>query len=332
MSERSVILGFPEQINQIKLLGKVNCTDNALRLAWSSSGFTMCADVSGDISVEFEFERDSNNNYTDDYAKIAVFVDQQNEPDNILRVKFGGRNRYTLVQGVSPGIHTVTVIKINEKVRGTVKVYSVGFNGCIKQPPTPSDLAIEFLGDSLTAGSDLFVHGESDTDFSEAQDSSKSFASVAARILKADTSIVARSGLRTSDWKWLLNIGHYINERVPDITVIGLGTNDQSQIEKELRTPDEQIQLVRTILQNVRSKYPDTKIVWVYGLMLTALEDTYDHLISKTVEEFAQTDCNTYYCRLPRNNGGNGSHSSPEGHSIAGKVLSDFINKTIIAR
>lgn len=317
---------FPKNLNNVKLHGKVLCDDKSLSLVWSSSGVSFCAEFGGDIYAELQFV--GNADFSDSYTKIAVFIDEGKQPDKIIDMC--DRKEYLLALGLPFGTHRITVLKINEKVRGTVKIFGIGFDGRLEAPPELNRLNMEFLGDSLTAGSDLFARGDCDDDFVCAQDSTRSFASVAANILNADYSVIARSGIRTSDWEWLVNLPEYLNERNPDIVVIGLGTNDQSQLEKKLRTPEQQITLVNTMLQNVRKKYGNAKILWVYGLMLTALEDKYDRLISKPVSEFAKLDGNTYFYMLPKNNDGNGGHASPEGHRKAGELLADYISQNLI--
>ena len=322
-----MIFSFPKSLLSVKLQGRVLCDDNALRLVWSSSGFSFCARLSGKIYADLHFIKNSDS-YSDSYTKVAVFIDDCDRPCNIIKVC--ERKKYLLTSDLPFGTHKITVLKINEKSRGTVEVFSVEFDGEFENPPKPNKLKIEFLGDSLTAGSDLFEHGKEDDDFVCAQDSSKSFASVTANILNADYSIIARSGLRTSDWEWLIKLPKYLNETEPDIVVIGLGTNDQIQLEKKLRTTEQQISLVKTTLENVRKKYCNAKIVWVYGLMLDALEEKYDRLISRPVREFADIDGNTYFYMLPKNNNGNGCHPSAEGHKIAGELLASCILRFLI--
>lgn len=308
----------------MKPLGKVIYRNGEFELAWSASGLSFLADLHGNVYAELVFEHDGNNQYTDKYTKMAIFLDNAEEPYRILRIEEGVPKKYLLLSG-ERGIRCIRMVKINEKVRGTIRVRSIEIDGEIIHNPENKKERIEFLGDSLTAGSDLVTHGKNDEEFTEAQDCTKSYAYVAAQRLQADISILARSGLRTSDRDWLLNQPKYWMDEQPDIVVIGLGTNDQSQLEKGLRTPAEQEELVRLMLERVREKYSCATIVWAYGLMLTALEDTYDHLISRPVKKFAEKDGNTYFCMLPKENGGNGSHSSPKGHKIAGEVLAEKI-------
>ena len=308
----------------MKPLGKVIYRNGEFELSWSASGLSFSVDLQGDVYAELVFERDPNNPYKDKYTKMAIFLDDVEEPYAILRIEEGMSKKYLLLSG-KIGIHCIRIVKLNEKARGTIRVRSINADGEIIHDSGNKKERIEFLGDSLTAGSDLVSHGKTDEEFTEAQDCTKSYAYVAAQRLQADVSILARSGLRTSDRDWLLNQPKYWMDEQPDIVVIGLGTNDQSQLEKGLRTPEEQEELVRLMLERVRDRYPCAPIVWAYGLMLTALEDTYDHLISRPVKRFAEKDRNTYFCILPKENGGNGSHSSAKGHEIAGEVLAKKI-------
>ncbi len=106
----------------------------------------------------------------------------------------------------------------------------------------------------------------------------------------------------------------------PDITVIGLGTNDSGTDDSVLS------ENVTDMLTTVRQKYPNTKIVWVYGMMWYTKES----VIKSAVESFNLTDKNTFYCSLPRNNDGGGSHPTAAGHTAAAKVLAEYIEETVL--
>lgn len=154
-----------------------------------------------------------------------------------------GRHSMKVLNDLEYSTYKVAIERRNELFFGLSKFYGVREGSLCKMEPLSPEkrLYIEFIGDSLTAG----YGAESkaiDEPFSGAtENSSKSYAGVAASILNADYSTIAYSGKGAyRDYAGSIekNLPYYyplINEfpkvnwnfsKVPDLVVINLGAND----------------------------------------------------------------------------------------------------------
>ncbi|MFQ8601061.1 MAG: GDSL-type esterase/lipase family protein, partial [Oscillospiraceae bacterium] len=121
---------------------------------------------------------------------------------------------------------------------------SITLAGSFLEAPDQSNLAIEFIGDSLTAGyGNLGKPGDASPGSPLLQDGTQAYAFMAARELGADLSVIAMSGHGlVGGWKAGWNVpkaypytnwyrdheesGKYDFARPSDVVVVNLGTND----------------------------------------------------------------------------------------------------------
>ena len=309
--------------NNIKLLGRSSIVYPAdIKMYWSYTGVTFNAYVDGEVKATI----DSSGVWAK-YAKLAVIVDGDIENRKVIEIERKVVKEYILAN-VVPGVHTFEIVKVSEGPFGSMQLKGVDFTGYYTKKPAEADLTIEYVGDSITAGTCLFEepYNENPSDYAHAlapQDVLESYSYKSARLLGADASIAAYSGINTADApiRFFGNDSGYL-ESEPDITVIGLGTNDSGTSDDALSKN------VTNMLKTVRQKYPNTKIVWVYGIMWKSKESA----IKSAVESFNSTDGNTFYCDLPRNNDGGASHPSAEGHTAAAEVLAKYITETVLKK
>lgn len=253
----------------------------------------------------------------------------------------------TLATGLKRGNHTFKVYRQTELNYGYDNLISLTMNGVPTARPEDSDRYIEFLGDSVTAGyGNLTVKADTDGPSSPVKSSgTDTYAFKTAKLLNADISTVARSGLAYSyglsknifeywnkiSW-YRPALGDYTPTRQPDVVVIALGTNDHNYYTKNGVTEKELYQMAHDLVKLVRESRPDSKIVWYYGIMGTGYEDK-DGLfvkdyIKRAIEDNGGEKAGIYLCMSSfMNFKGGGWHPDAEGHEAGSKELAAFIKK-----
>lgn len=311
---------------KFKLLGNAVANANEFYMDYSYTGFTFEAYAEGEVTVDFRY---SNNNSSFTYAKLAVIVDG-GEP-NIIEIREDGT--YTLAN-VTLGNHTFEVIKITERTHDILKADKLSFNGVLKAAPGDKELKMQFIGDSITAGSGIvsYIGGNSDSEQS-AQNILQGYAYQTAKNLNADLAIRARSGIKTGLSATALlpnkSVGGQtviVEDDKYDVVVIGLGTNDN--IDTDRNTAVGLTNDVTKMLTNARIAYPSAKIVWIYGMMIQTDND----VIKGAIDAFnSENGDNIYYFDgFTANNSGGSGHPNAAAHTRAAKQLADYITNTVL--
>ena len=119
------------------------------------------------------------------------------------------------------------------------------------------------------------------------------------------------------------------SETQPELVIIALGTNDTPKYLTN-GVANENIGILKQGITNmltlVREKNPNAKILWAYGMMDVRISNVY----KETVETFNQTDGNTYYTMINRNDcTGAAGHPTPEGHTKNAQEYINFIDNNI---
>lgn len=268
----------------ISIIGRHTVIDGMLACDWSNSGFTFVFSGTGFIV--------SLGEYTDSIpAYVVFFVD-------------GKRQRFAVVNGseklVIEGLpfkrHKVTVLRVTEGeiplLFSTVSI--IGPNSEFLNPPHKYPRKIEFIGDSITAGYGVLGLPSDPTYLTYQQDSTYSYAFIAASSLDAEIRTLCISGkgiicncegnredVRGIEYcDYLTRKGGTVNDGwVPGVVVINLGTNDSGGA-----VPDEEFtEAAKELILHNRKKYPDAHIIWLYGMMnqpyVSALKNAFRDLI-----------------------------------------------------
>ncbi len=149
------------------------------------------------------------------------------------------------------------------------------------------------------------------------------------------------------------NVPYNFSEWQPDVVVINLGTNDegafhqppfihpetgepfQHRLRKDGSYHPEDIKDIRKaqiqFLADIRKRYPDTIIIWCYGM----IGYPFSEVLQKGVEQYKAEyeDKNAYYLKLPEmteDTVGSRMHPGPACHKSASEVLTSFIKETQI--
>jgi lysophospholipase L1-like esterase len=202
-----------------------------------------------------------------------------------------GRSTYVVASGLAAGSHTIELYRESETYYGASQFFGIT-GGALQAPPPSRGRLIEFVGDSISAGygnlgSESHGGGQpmAPCGFTlETESAYLSYASVAARALGADASIVAESGwgVYRDRAGGTDSIMPKVYDRIlgndptpvwdfrttPQAVVINLGTNDFA-----LDDPGQPYATaLAAFIDTIRGRYPGAWIFCAVGTMYTNIE------------------------------------------------------------
>ncbi len=272
------------------ICGRTVYTENgAISLSWSLSGFEM--------------------NIRAQRAVIHFVPDYKDEQPVYLQLTLDGRKtKYgfstgkekIVIEDLGGEAHTIKLTKLSEgPMPISVAAIELFGDDCdVLDPPAPSELRIEFIGDSITCGVGAYTDSTINENNYYEEDATKSYAGITAEMLNADARFIAVSGQGIiNNWAGLEGVRipsffefklrtnreqYDFSEWTPTVVVINAGTNDSSG-----RAPaDVFIKGADKFLDRVREVYPDAYIIWFYGLM----GKPYDAVLSELFEKRRESD------------------------------------------
>ena len=312
------------EIAGVKIDGRTVTYGDGIVFEWPASGFVIEGELEGDVSVTINYGTSESG------CRLRIWIDGE---DCGMQTIKGGKHVYVLAEGLKKGKHTIRIAKASEAYT-YITVTDVSFTGKLSAPKA-SGRKIEFFGDSITAGVDLYRKGLSVLN----NDGTKTYAALTAEALGADYHVIALGGWgcmagSTSVGQripTLIERASYVFDGAkwdtaqwqPDVVVINLGTNDWSFMQN---SPMHDLTLfensVKNYLKLIRSKYPNAHVVWAYGMMGNPLENS----LQKVVNELRNGDAKMHYVALPLTVRGNGGyHPSYEDSEICSEVLVEYI-------
>ena len=273
---------------------------------------------------------------TTQYLRYYLDGDREGRRVPISRA---GLHTYSFAADLEPGIHSIRVMKATEQnLWGTS--FSLLFTGVetgegcelLYRLPEEERLKIDFYGDSITAGQGNLAESSAEGISVANSDGTQTYAAFTAEALGSESDFIGYGGITVkapkyygtditmySIWHWYstLNRTEYPVDPDTDFVVINLGTNDAGVAGYGTQ---QFAQDYLSLLNDMSAAYPRAKFVLCYGMMGT----TYfiELGIRQTIEEFSGE---AYYCRLPSNLLGAGSHPTVEGHRAAAKTLTEFL-------
>ena len=297
----------------------------------AGANFTFKADCEGDVTVNIK----SNASWSNRFRHYTVYIDGVRQERIQVEANVAtGVYAVTVAKDLPRGIHEIKVCRSNPAEKGSETVVSITMKGVpCQDKPEQKDLLIEFLGDSLTAGlGNLdFANGSFDSEFS---DSTQTYAFFTAEAFDADFSSICCGGLpfsfefsgmgikeRYNRVSFTRNAGAHDFARPADIVVINLGTNDHSKLHSSATAETELIASAKELIEFVRLKNPNTKIVWAYGMATNPAKG----LIQKALSDLGGEGAGLYFCDLPENIAGEKGHPVVESHQNAAKTLIAFM-------
>ena len=262
---------------------------------WSGSGFSVRFQGSGLAAEIYSNVPDSRNT-----AYLKVYIDGEEREDIPLKKDI---QMVMLAEDLDPAVeHTVEVRKRTNAKSSTAGVSRlVLMDGKVLEPEKPKERLIEFLGDSLTVGYVASKEGKTAGAWSTmTEDVTGSYCPQVAKAFGAEYQVVAISGcgvVRNNGGDADVLFPEIYRERdlyndpgkaydfavQPDVIVINLGTNDESEANKNLSGKTFRKGLT-AFLKEVREFHPDAQILYTYGLVRTGLSEDIQTVIGQLRE------------------------------------------------
>jgi len=276
---------------KFRLLGRPYYVEDVPNFTWSNSGIEFCARFDR-ITVFF------GKNPVEQPVLFKIYIDKRE-----YKTSVAASGITAVIENLKDKIHTVKILRISEGsyCLPIEKVKIFGKNPEFFDAPKEKELKLEFLGDSITAGFGVLAEGTKLEFTTYEQDSTKTYAYLTAKALDADIRTICISGegichscgdqVGTPFIKFFNRTcrgveGYTPDDYVPDVFVVNGGTND-----KRTHVTSEEFKTgVKTLLSDIRSKYPKTPIIWMYGMMV----HVFDEELKEAVAEFNETDKNTH--------------------------------------
>ena len=336
MSENAGVMAYGQHTVALKELtgiakihGRTVVDASGIIFEWSASGFELSGELEGDVTAAINFVQGECSCF------LRVQVDGQ-DTDRPLKLERGEKT-YTLATGLRKGKHTIAVYKMTESFMNSITVSTVSFTGQLT-PLTAAKRKMEIIGDSISAGLDIYVEGAPEGDIGEFEDGTRTYGALAAQMFGADYHVFACAGWGCiggagGDWatipriydqasfQRLTNLKWDFNTWQPDVVVVNLGTNDGGFIWQNKLSDLDFEKSVRDFLAQLRSRNPEAHIVWAYGMMGNGMKN----LLLNAIEDVQQTDSKVHFVELPRTTRSSDSHPGVEDHQKAAKVLAEAI-------
>ena len=255
-----------------------------------------------------------------------------------------GNVELVLAENLPAGNHTFEVYRQTEHRGAEVGIASIVMNGDFNEKPEDNRLYIEFIGDSISTGfGALGTTSDSDGGSPKWQDATAAYPFLTAKALGADFSDVCYSGIGAKygwqdpnmlnfypyqRWQYDRNTQYNFNARQPDVVVIALGTNDIAMEGEKGITVEQRLAGYQELLDMVRTKNPNSKIVWIYGMM----KDDDNARIPAIIEENGGAAEGLYSLELVTNTAGAGWHPSAAGQQKFADDLVAFLNSDVLVR
>ena len=326
----------------IKTQGRTVLKDGALWLDFSASGIEFSANCEGKVALNLNVKSIKNTDATYGGLYFTVIVDGVQVDRAECRVTETGNVELVLAENLPAGNHTFEVYRQTEHRGAEVGISSIVMNGEFNEKPEDNRLYIEFIGDSISTGYGALGDNNVNSSYADTplyQDATVAYPYLVAQALNADFSDVCYSGLgckygyssvtmqtvyTAQRYQYDQVTQYNFNARQPDVVVIALGTNDiANQTDASLREAGYQ-----EMLDLVRAKNPDAKIVWIAGMMKT--DD--NEMIKNLIEENGGAAEGLYYLGLTTNTAGAGWHPSAEGQQVFADELVAYLNSDVLVK
>lgn len=316
----------------VRTEGRTFYRNNGLACDFSCTGVRFNVVCKGDVSVKF---RVSNDCY------FTVYINGERQ-DTRLFVKETDNGKFVRVACFDTyGEREISVVKQSQYPMAYCEIVEIQFSGSFGKRPENRKRFIEFYGDSLLNGSNIYTGGTS----VHTSDATYAFGYLTAIELNADCNIIGRGGMGlypkdgSTDGMneiWDLCGGKRSPEgiaydfgRIPDCVVVELGINDcVSDYYSDERYRDS----IDEMIFNIRSVYGDEmKIIWCYGY-----HEVFDAkwAVAKQTLDSLNINGNILFCKLPyaalgKDQGGDGWHPDVSISKQIAAAMTEFIEKNI---
>ena len=351
-------LAYFKRIGRSVVVNRWLCCDN------TASGIEFEGVFEGEVNLEIRVEVAESNSPV---CFFTVYIDGKRVEDTYNSDGDRTEGAFVVEQGVEvvtladfdePGRHTIRIVKQCGPRLMLASFKELSITGYLLPAPEEKELYIEVLGDSITSGQGTagwkatagnVIPNADRVDFA---DGTKTYAYLTAEEFDADYSIISESAIAL-DGSWFGDgrtiFDHYNsyslkretardkyafdfeNERVPDLIVINLGTNDSALTGNGKTNTTKTKAAVKELVELIRDGYgTDVPIVWING-MLDNGGATWD-AIDAAFAELGGEDADLYRLKVSGGDSiGHTSHPSANAHKQAAEDLIKFIkNKGLL--
>ncbi len=338
-SQKQVVIDYTNQ--NIKYSGRIDTSKNSADLYWPGSSIKMNFIGTGLSALLKDDKGENYYNVIVDDKGLFVF-----KADTIKQL-------YTLIDSLEQGAHTVEIFKRTEWNRGKTSFYNFTLlgDGELLNKPETKTRAIEFYGNSITAGYAIEDYSGKDSPDSTYTNNYLSYAALTARHFNAEYSCIVRHGIGiTVGWAKPLMPEIYnriipwdttsiwdFSRFTPQIVVVNLLQNDkgvlgtpnhENYIErfgKTAPTNEFIIDAYKDFITQIQYKYPSAKIICALGNMDASASELWVNNVKTAVAEL--NNSNIYALIFPYKE--TPGHPRIEEQMAMANQLIDFINKNI---
>ena len=281
----------------VKWFGRTFAENGKHYFSWSNSGFQFTFYGTGATATLQSTLHNAGNTYQTAYIKIYV--------DGVLSKDIAvpeTETSITLASGLEKGTHTIKVIKRTSGYYSIVGLSKIQLDAGseIRETQKYYDRKMLFIGDNLTAGYASLESSYTTTDVGTAkEDSTLSYTALAADYFGAENMTVAlthaggrgivNNGNKTTthiasdffeylDYREKQSVNYDHTQYDPDIVVINFGSYDYESGISDATTFKA---ACKDFILQVRSAYPEAKILYTYGIVNTGLASTISTAISE---------------------------------------------------
>ena len=312
-------------------IGRTFERNNGLACDLSCTGVRFVVFCAGEIKVKFNVSAE---------CYFTVYLNGERVEERVV-VRQGDSGTFRTVATIDDyGKYDIEIVKQSQYPMAYCEIVEVELKGSFERRPSERERFIEFYGDSILNGSNIYKGGTS----AVTSDATMAFGYLTARSLNADCNIIGRGGMaiyRNGKTDGLADIWDlcggtespevktYGFGRVPDCVVVEIGTNDYLSSDY---TAERYKMAVKEIITDLLSVYgQDIKIIWCYGY--NEYVDATFELTQKAIKELNLTEsillCEMPYCALSKAEGGDGVHPDVNLANEMANVLIDFLNLNV---
>ena len=321
-------------VDKVKVIGRSMMTTDGISCDWGASGIEFNAYCKGDVEVNIINNKGTSGYEYNEDSYFSVFLDGKLVAEDVKAA--GTSSNVVILKNLEQGLHNIKILKQNEALNNCTAIKSITLEGEVSDnKPQDKELYIECLGDSIFSGygvlrSDRGGHSDDTSGL-------YAYGYLTAQKFGADCSLMSVSGIafakgfRKYTMPQIYKYTSYLRsqteeysfERIPDLVLINLGSNDIFN-----NAPLEDFKEgVRNLVNQIQEKYgKDIKIVASAGLMGSG-NISY---IAEVFAEFGGEAAGLYtYSELPNDTSGGGAHPTKAGHAEAAERVSRFISSKL---
>ena len=358
LADTTYYLDDEADLEFFKLHGRMQVVeDKGLSCDFVASGIEFYGIFEGDITLDILCEKVNDNE-----AYFTVYINGERQEDTYNGTKRSegychvteGKNTVTIAKNLKKDLYTIRVLKQTESNYALTCFQTMSCTGLLLDPPKDKDLYIEYIGDSLTCGmgsaGDTSIKGGGSAqgkNGADWEDGTLGYAFTSAEELDADCSIISESGIGISgSWfgatmpEFYLKASYrrsssegYDFERVPDLIVINLYTNDRYLDADHASYKGQLLEKIcpdtKAFIESIREAYgEDVPIVWVGGVWKDTQLNNFFGEVKNAISQLGGEAANIYVLEVneyAENKQGAEGHPSAEGHQKTKNELVDFL-------